>query len=129
MWFGSLLTACVLACCVFSQKIVITNDDGWAVAQIRAQNDALKAAGFDVSRFAVFYKIPLTRVYTEGHLVCPCRESVRLGLFVCSTSAVNGALRVQLLSDRFSGDRFQCKRQYVEPLAYGTLSQTDPVLL
>ena len=29
-------------------KIVLTNDDGWAVAQIRAQNDALKAAGYDV---------------------------------------------------------------------------------
>ncbi|EMD35165.1 hypothetical protein CERSUDRAFT_75455 [Gelatoporia subvermispora B] len=29
-------------------KIVLTNDDGWAVAQIRAQYDALKAAGFDV---------------------------------------------------------------------------------
>ena len=32
-----------------AQKIILTNDDGWAVAQIRAQNDALKAAGFDVS--------------------------------------------------------------------------------
>ncbi|KAH8101299.1 sure-like protein [Cristinia sonorae] len=31
-----------------SQKIILTNDDGWAVAQIRAQNDALKAAGFNV---------------------------------------------------------------------------------
>ena len=30
-------------------KVVLTNDDGWAVAQIRAQNDALKAAGYDVS--------------------------------------------------------------------------------
>ncbi|KAJ6526614.1 survival protein sure-like phosphatase/nucleotidase [Mycena vulgaris] len=33
---------------VSAQKIVVTNDDGWAVAQIRAQNDALKAAGYDV---------------------------------------------------------------------------------
>ncbi|KAI0085583.1 sure-like protein [Irpex rosettiformis] len=30
------------------KNIVLTNDDGWAVAQIRAQNDALKAAGFSV---------------------------------------------------------------------------------
>ncbi|KAJ6542726.1 sure-like protein [Mycena capillaripes] len=40
-----------LACAVSSQtanKIVLTNDDGWAVAQIRAQNDALKAAGYNV---------------------------------------------------------------------------------
>ncbi|PFH50363.1 hypothetical protein AMATHDRAFT_4015 [Amanita thiersii Skay4041] len=29
-------------------KIVLTNDDGWAVAQIRAEYDALKRAGYDV---------------------------------------------------------------------------------
>ncbi|TFK69166.1 sure-like protein, partial [Pluteus cervinus] len=29
-------------------KVVLTNDDGWAVAQIRAEYDALLAAGFDV---------------------------------------------------------------------------------
>ncbi|KZT25036.1 sure-like protein [Neolentinus lepideus HHB14362 ss-1] len=29
-------------------NIVLTNDDGWAVAMIRAQNAALKAAGFNV---------------------------------------------------------------------------------
>ncbi|KAK7029867.1 survival protein sure-like phosphatase/nucleotidase [Favolaschia claudopus] len=40
-----------LVCLVSAQsgkKIVLTNDDGWAVAQIRAQNDALKAAGYNV---------------------------------------------------------------------------------
>ncbi|KAI0351651.1 sure-like protein [Trametes cingulata] len=31
-----------------AQKIVLTNDDGWAVAQIRAQRDSLVTAGFDV---------------------------------------------------------------------------------
>ncbi|KAF9481629.1 survival protein sure-like phosphatase/nucleotidase [Pholiota conissans] len=31
-----------------SQKILLTNDDGWAVAQIRAEYTALTAAGFDV---------------------------------------------------------------------------------
>ncbi len=31
-------------------KIVLTNDDGWAVANIRAQNSALIAAGFNVSK-------------------------------------------------------------------------------
>ena len=30
-------------------KIVLTNDDGWATAQMRAQMDALIAAGYDVS--------------------------------------------------------------------------------
>ncbi|KAF7373322.1 Acid phosphatase [Mycena sanguinolenta] len=40
-----------LACTVSAQtanKIVLTNDDGWAVAQIRAQNDALTTAGYNV---------------------------------------------------------------------------------
>ena len=42
---------------VFCQDIVLTNDDGWAVAQIRAQNNALKAAGFNVCRFiSQFYQ-------------------------------------------------------------------------
>ena len=31
------------------QNIVLTNDDGWAVAQIRAQFNALEAAGYNVS--------------------------------------------------------------------------------
>ncbi|ESK96800.1 acid phosphatase [Moniliophthora roreri MCA 2997] len=30
------------------KRLILTNDDGWAVAMIRAQNDALKAAGYDV---------------------------------------------------------------------------------
>ncbi|KAJ6526609.1 survival protein sure-like phosphatase/nucleotidase [Mycena vulgaris] len=33
---------------VSAQKIVLTNDDGWAVAVVRAQNNALKAAGYNV---------------------------------------------------------------------------------
>ena len=31
-----------------AQSIVLTNDDGWAVAQIRAEFNALEAAGFQV---------------------------------------------------------------------------------
>jgi 5'-nucleotidase len=30
-------------------RVVLTNDDGWAVAQIRAQYEALTASGYDVS--------------------------------------------------------------------------------
>ena len=30
-------------------KIVLTNDDGWAVAQIRSEYDAFKKAGYEVS--------------------------------------------------------------------------------
>lgn len=29
-------------------KVILTNDDGWAVAQIRAEYDALRTAGFNV---------------------------------------------------------------------------------
>jgi len=32
-----------------AQRIGLTNDDGWAVSMIRAQNDALKEAGYDVT--------------------------------------------------------------------------------
>jgi len=37
---------CAVACC--AQNIVLTNDDGWATANIRAQFDTLASAGFDV---------------------------------------------------------------------------------
>ncbi|KAJ6482930.1 survival protein sure-like phosphatase/nucleotidase [Mycena vitilis] len=43
-----LALACGVASAQTSNKILLTNDDGWAVAQIRAQNDALKAAGYNV---------------------------------------------------------------------------------
>ncbi|CAA7262642.1 unnamed protein product [Cyclocybe aegerita] len=45
--FSSLLALSILAVCG-AQKVVLTNDDGWATAQIRAEYNALKAAGFDV---------------------------------------------------------------------------------
>jgi len=45
--YQPLLLASTLAGSIIPQNIVLTNDDGWAVAQIRAQYDALKAAGFD----------------------------------------------------------------------------------
>lgn len=49
----TLLTLSYLVAFAQSQNIVLTNDDGWAVAQIRAQNDALKAAGFNVRPFTL----------------------------------------------------------------------------
>jgi hypothetical protein len=36
-----------------SHDILLTNDDGWATAQIHAQNNALKDAKFNVSTSAV----------------------------------------------------------------------------
>lgn len=44
---AALLPACAYA---GTESIVLTNDDGWAVAQIRAQRDSLVDAGFDVRR-------------------------------------------------------------------------------
>ncbi|EMD35005.1 hypothetical protein CERSUDRAFT_96919 [Gelatoporia subvermispora B] len=48
MSLGKFMTLAAIAGSAFAQNIVLTNDDGWAVAQIRAQNDALVAAGFNV---------------------------------------------------------------------------------
>ena len=48
MLFRSILALTSLAALAQCQNIVLTNDDGWATAQIRAQNDALNAAGFNV---------------------------------------------------------------------------------
>ncbi|EKM52611.1 uncharacterized protein PHACADRAFT_149424 [Phanerochaete carnosa HHB-10118-sp] len=48
MLFRSLFVLASLAVVAQCQNILLTNDDGWATAQIRAQNDALEAAGFNV---------------------------------------------------------------------------------
>ncbi|GLB44603.1 putative survival protein SurE [Lyophyllum shimeji] len=44
----SLLVLLCLPAVSSAQKIVLTNDDGWAVAQVRAEYSALKAAGYSV---------------------------------------------------------------------------------
>ncbi len=44
----------------FAQHLILTNDDGWAVAQIRAQRDALVDAGFDVRLSMAFLFIGFT---------------------------------------------------------------------
>ncbi|KAJ7619555.1 acid phosphatase [Roridomyces roridus] len=46
MFTGIVLLAFTFA--VSATNIVLTNDDGWAVALVRAQNDALNAAGYNV---------------------------------------------------------------------------------
>ncbi|KAF8968724.1 survival protein sure-like phosphatase/nucleotidase [Flammula alnicola] len=49
MWpFSAILALALLVVCDARNKVILTNDDGWAVAQIRAEYTALKAAGFDV---------------------------------------------------------------------------------
>lgn len=48
------------------RKIVLTNDDGWATAQMRAQLDALIAEGYDVRSFFVSLVIPVTLMRMLG---------------------------------------------------------------
>lgn len=48
LYFHSLTVLAVVTGVVASQKLLVTNDDGWAVAIIRAQVDALDEAGYDV---------------------------------------------------------------------------------
>ena len=53
------------------KNILLTNDDGWATAMIRAQYNALKAAGHSVSlldpaRSAILADFP------AGHSLCSC---------------------------------------------------------
>ena len=49
------LTLSLLSAYVAATKIVISNDDGWATAQIRQQFDVLSNAGHNV-RTTVIYK-------------------------------------------------------------------------
>ncbi|KAH9476815.1 Acid phosphatase [Psilocybe cubensis] len=44
----SLLALSLISTCAAQKKVVLTNDDGWATAQIRAEYAALQAAGFNV---------------------------------------------------------------------------------
>ena len=44
----SAISIALLVKTVYAQNLILTNDDGWAVAQIRAQRDALVDAGFNV---------------------------------------------------------------------------------
>ena len=50
------LTLSLLSAYVAATKIVISNDDGWATAQIRQQVDTLTSAGHDVSSLALVHQ-------------------------------------------------------------------------
>jgi hypothetical protein len=52
-------------------KVVLTNDDGWATAGIRAQRNALVAAGFNASA-VVCERQASDSLYYTGDLVRPC---------------------------------------------------------
>ena len=55
----SILSISLLFDCLSAHNILLTNDDGWAVAQIRAQRDSLVNGGFDVR--ILFPRYPLNR--------------------------------------------------------------------
>ena len=58
---GLSLVLATLAC---AQKIVLTNDDGWATAQIRKQYSDLKAVGYNV-RHSIFFLLLLPSFILE----------------------------------------------------------------
>lgn len=58
---GAFVFLAVAAASANAKRIVLTNDDGWAVAQIRAQFDALVAAGHDVRPISHFSVVGLVQ--------------------------------------------------------------------
>ena len=78
-----------------AQTIILTNDDGWAVAQIRAQYSALKAGGFDVSISLLLLCQQTYAPTSIGRTFCTCRRPVGDGVLVKGprfhvVDAVNG---------------------------------------
>ena len=58
-------------------KVVLSNDDGWAAANIRAQNAALELAGYNVSHCFSFF-------LCEAHFVrLSARECVGCSFGAC----------------------------------------------
>lgn len=77
--YHSLIAQAVLATSLLATvnvpHIILSNDDGWATAQIRAQFDALVDAGYQVrSQFNVTYHVVSnTRgLRNEGHPIGSC---------------------------------------------------------
>ena len=80
----------VLAATLASAKrIVISNDDGWATAQIRAQFNSLVAAGHDVrshSFFIIYYRASNRIYHFKVILSCPAdNESAHGALEIIAT--------------------------------------------
>lgn len=59
-------------------NVLVTNDDGWATAQIRAQFEALEAAGFNVRKYSSHCLKSLT-LYVLVQLVLSCPAINRSG--------------------------------------------------
>jgi hypothetical protein len=71
-----MLSAYILALplAAVAYKIVLTNDDGWAVANIRAQYQELSqlnAAHYDVRAISCPTSYALSLIQTPGNFICP----------------------------------------------------------
>lgn len=101
-----------LASIVRSTQIVLTNDDGWAVAQIRAQKDALTAAGHKVRLLSIPRGECSPMPFYAGHSVCTCRGPVWDRLIfhhaLPSYESPYLTMRIQLVPDRFPCNGIQC---------------------
>lgn len=60
---SSIVTLSLLVASVASHNFLISNDDGWATAQARAQYDSLVAAGFDVGISTVQLDITIDDIF------------------------------------------------------------------
>lgn len=115
---STMKTVCIAFLSLFStatvlraQNIVLTNDDGWAVAQIRAQFNALATeSDFNVrrgERSTAAWWLNCGGLFA-GRVVCTRSGSVRHGLVDIDADAANGAVRIQFVPDRFSRPGLQC---------------------
>lgn len=106
--FGAL--SLLLAAVASAQRIVISNDDGWAVAQIRAEVDALRTAGYDV-RPDISRSVALTLTETVGDPVCACGQQLRPRRPQHPRNASSAPVRVQLVLCAHRIDGQQRQRQ------------------
>lgn len=79
----SIISFCFLLCAALqvgrAQKIVLTNDDGWAVAQIRAEFTALVNNGFDVCTLDFFLSSKSYISYFQVVLSAPAENKSGTG--------------------------------------------------
>lgn len=73
--FTAILVLVSLVTGTSAQKILLTNDDGWAVAQLRDEYNQLTAAGYQVS--SISYRDPTISFISfntkySGHPLCAC---------------------------------------------------------
>lgn len=88
-----------------AQKIVLTNDDGWAVAQIRAEFTALVNDGYDVRTTGLFSMIIVLQLLLSGRFVGSSREPVRHWVINDHADYLHRGMRIRYMSFWFSSDR------------------------